>query len=454
MRLLVLVPLGVALALSPVVAQDQCLTGASTLADQRALVSLRAATESACPCASFTGGPGATAGAYQKCARTVLNSALTAGGLRAECKKTATAINKGAVCGSTKVACGRYTPAGKTPLSCKVKSAKSCKNGSKFEENACTAQTHCADVVDWTASTCVDVRADGPFAAGVRVIRYTKNSVVTPSQSRVLDTVIWYPTAAGAGPIDPTYNAVLDAPLDHSGGPYPLLVFSHGSCGYPTQSTFLLPQLASHGFIIAAPPHPGNTIKEFAECGTPQAQVASAQERPQDVLFVLDALLAATDEQRSPFFGAIDATRLGMSGHSFGGFTTYLATAIDPRFKVAMPLAPFVSPATVPLTIPSLTMLGQVDSVVDDNAIRAAYASGAAPKYLVEIANAGHYTFSDLCFPSADCNPPATLTQDEAHDAVRRWVLPFLKVYLAGDASFAPFLAPVTGPGFVFDAAP
>jgi predicted dienelactone hydrolase len=119
-----------------------------------------------------------------------------------------------------------------------------------------------------------------------------------------------------------------------------------------------------------------------------------------------------------------------------------------------MPLAPFVSPATVPLTIPSLTMLGQVDSVVDDNAIRAAYASGAAPKYLVEIANAGHYTFSDLCFPSADCNPPTTLTQDEAHDAVRRWVLPFLKVYLAGDASFARFLAPVTGPGFVFDVAP
>lgn len=433
-------------------AQDKCLTGASTLTDQRALVSLRAATETACPCASFTGAPGATAGAYQKCARTALTNAVKAGDLRQECKKTATSINKGAVCGSTKVACGRFTPKAKTPLSCRVKKASSCKDAKSFAENACTAQTHCADVVDWTASTCVDVRANGTFDAGVRVVRYTKSSVVAPSQSRVLDTVIWYPAAAGSGPVDPTYNAVLNAPLDSSAAPYPLLMFSHGSCGFPTQSTFLLPSLASHGFIVAAPPHPGNTLQDFPNCGTPQAQVASAQERPQDILFVLNALLAATDDQLSLFFGAIDANRLGMSGHSFGGFTTYLTTAIEPRFKVAMPMAPFVVPTSA-LTIPSLTMLGQIDSVVDDAAIRTAYTNSAAPKHLVEIANAGHYAFSDQCFPSSDCDPPTTLTQDEAHDAVRRWVLPFLKVYLAGDTSFSPFLAPITGPGFTFQQA-
>jgi predicted dienelactone hydrolase len=450
MRLLVSAILVVVLPLA-VAAQDKCLTGVSTLTDQRALVSLRSATEAACPCASFTGGPGATAGAYQRCARTVLTNAVQSGDLRKECKKTANAINRGAVCGSTKVACGRYSPKSKTPLSCRLKSASSCKDAKTFEQNTCTAQTYCADVVDWTASTCVDARAGGAFAAGVRVIRYTKSSVVNPSQSRVLDTVIWYPAAAGAGPLDATYNAVLNAPLDDTAAPYPLLMFSHGSCGIPTQSTFLLPLLASHGFIVAAPPHPGNTLLDFPGCNTAQAQVASAVERPQDILFVLDALLAANDDSASPFFGAVDADRLGMSGHSFGGFTTYVTTSLDPRFKIAMPLAPFVGPAP-PLTIPSLTMLGQIDSVVSDDAIRTAYAGGSAPKFLVEIANAGHYAFSDLCFPSADCNPPTTLTQDEAHDAVRRWVLPFLKVYLAGDASFSPFLAPITGPGFVFDA--
>ncbi|HVO28060.1 MAG TPA: hypothetical protein VMW56_31020 [Candidatus Margulisiibacteriota bacterium] len=452
MRNLLLATVALVVALSPARAADKCLTGASTLGDQRALASLRSATEAACPCASFTGAPGFAASAYQRCARTALINALAAGDLRAQCKQTATTINKGAVCGSQKVACGRFTPKAKTPLSCRLKKLSSCTDAKKYEENACTAQTHCADVVDWTASTCVDVRENGDFAAGVRVVRFTKPSVVNPSQTRVLDTVIWYPTTAGAGPVDPTYNAVLNAPLDNTGSPYPLLMFSHGSCGYPAQSTFLLPSVASHGFIVAAPPHPGNTILEYPSCGTPTAEGQSAAERPQDILFVLNGLLAATLDQTSPFFGAIDANRLGMSGHSFGGFTTYLAASLEPRFKTALPMAPFVGNAP-PLTIPSLTMDAQLDSFVSDDAIRTVYAAGSPPKYLVQILNAGHFAFSDGCFPSPDCNPPTTLTQDEAHDAVRRWVLPFLEVYLAGDTSFAPFLAPITGPGFVFEQA-
>ncbi len=452
MRILFAAALGIVVGFSPARGQDKCLTGASALSDQRAIAGLRTATETACQCASFTGAPGLTASKYQKCAKTVLTSALAAGDLRQECKKNATAINKGAVCGTTKVACGRFTPKAKTPLSCRVKTPASCKDAKKYQENACTAQTHCADVVDWTASTCVDVRADGPFAAGVRVVRFTKPSVVDPSQTRVLDTVVWYPATAAAAPIDPTYNAVLNAALDDSGSPYPLLMFSHGSCGYPAQSTFLLPSLASHGFIVAAPPHPGNTIQEYPSCGTPQAEVMSAVERPQDILFVLNGLLADTLDRTSPFFGAIDANRLGMWGHSFGGYTTYVTASLEPRFKAALPMAPFVGNAA-PLAIPSLTMYAQLDSFVSNDAIRTVYASGSPPKYLVQILNAGHFAFSDGCFPGPDCNPPTTLTQDEAHDAVRRWVLPFLEVHLAGDASFSPFLAPIVGPGFTFEQA-
>jgi chlorophyllase-like protein len=269
----------------------------------------------------------------------------------------------------------------------------------------------------------------------------------------VLNTVIWYPTAADASPVDAQYGGVIDAILDNSAGPYPLLMFSHGSCGLPTQSTFLMPLLASQGFIIAAPPHPGNTLADFPNCGTAQTQLQSAQERPQDILFVLDALLAANTDAGSPFFSAIDETKLGMSGHSFGGYTTYVVTSIDARFKVALPFAAFVVTGQH-LTIPSLTMFGEIDSVVSDTAILGAYDASSSPKYLAEIKNTGHFAWSDNCFPTPDCNPPTTLTQDEAHEAVLRWVLPFLKVYLADDPTFAPFLAPITGPGFVFTAAP
>jgi dienelactone hydrolase len=133
--------------------------------------------------------------------------------------------------------------------------------------------------------------------------------------------------------------------------------------------------------------------------------------------------------------------------HSFGGMTTYLVTAIEPRVKVAVPMAP-VALANSTLPVPSRTMLGAVDGVVSNAAARDAYARSASPKLLVEIEHAGHYAFSDFCRAGSDCNPPTTLTPDEAHDAVLRFVLPFLKRHLTGDATWAPFLPPAQ-PGFV-----
>jgi dienelactone hydrolase len=278
----------------------------------------------------------------------------------------------------------------------------------------------------------------------VRTITFTKQSVVSPSTPRPLDTVIWYPTNPGAGPLDGTYGAVVDAPLA-AGGPYPILLFSHGSCGFPLQSIFLTAQLASQGFVVVAPPHPGNTINEFPNCGTPGAQVASFQERPQDVIFVLDQMLAENGNAASPFFGALDPDRVAMSGHSFGGLTTYLVQRIEPRVKVAIPMAAAVVGPQA-MSVPSLSMLGELDTRVSNDAIRTVYGASSTPRHLVEILDAGHYAFSGRCFPSSDCNPPVTLTQDEAHGHVLRWVRPFLETYLNGDASFSAFfLRPLPG---------
>jgi predicted dienelactone hydrolase len=461
------------------VGDDACLTGPSTLGDQRALAAFTAAVEAACPCAAATG-----RAAYQRCARTVLATTLAAGDLRSACKRTATTIDRGSSCGSHGVACGRFTPSAADPRTCRVLPAASCHDWRRFQQDACTAESHCNDVVDWTASTCTDVRDDGPFVPGVRVITFTRQttlqyctggtgdctaqplgpgcicsdnsacaSSVCETQSRALDTVIWYPAPAGSGPIDPGYRAVVGAPLETSASPHPLLLFSHGSCGYPAQSTFLTPLLASYGFVVAAPPHPGNTLSSFPNCGSPQALASAAVEHPQDIRFVTDQLLSADQDSSSPFFGGIDDTRVGMSGHSFGGFTTYLVVAQDPRFKVAVPMAPAV-PGSPVLTVPSLTMFGQVDSVVSLPPIRTAYDNAQPPKYKVEIADTGHFAFSDGCFPSADCNPPVTLTQDEAHALVLRYVLPFVETYLAGDPAFRPFLVPPAATGTAFDAQP
>jgi predicted dienelactone hydrolase len=437
-----------ALVAAPAFAQDACLTGASTLGDQRALATLRADTETACPCAATT-----SRRDYQRCAQAVADAAIANATLRPECDRTARDVRMGASCGTTRGTCGRFRADHDEPVSCRVKKASRCRDRARFEETACAAETHCADVVEWTAGTCVDVREKGPYGAGVHDFFFTKDSVVSPGTPRTIRTVVWYPTAPGLEPIDPQSDAVIDAPLEAAGAPYPIVLFSHGSCGYPRQSLFLTALLASHGFIVVAPAHPGNTLNEYPSCGTPTAQLDSYQERPRDVIFALDSVLFENADPMSAFFGALDETRIGMSGHSFGGLTTYLVTPLDSRFRVAVPLAPAVV-GTVPPTVPSLTMLGQVDSVVDNDAIRNAYAGAESPKHLVEIANAGHYAFSDLCFPGPDCSPPATLTQPESHAAVRRWVLPFLKTHLAGDGGFAPFLSAPPPPGVVLEREP
>jgi dienelactone hydrolase len=433
-------------------AAQPCLEGSARLADQRALRELEAAIEASCPCASFTGGPGQSHASYVGCAKQVRNNAEFFADLREECHREATVALKKTTCGGTKIACGRYKETAREPVSCRVKPASRCADGPTFSESACS-QTHCSEVEEWTAGTCLDPRAPGPFNAGARVITYTKPSAVNPAMDRVLNTVIWYPTS-DTGPISGAHGAILDASVDGSGGPYPVVLFSHGSCAFPTQSIFLTALLATHGFVVVAPPHPGNTLSEFPSCGTFQAQVNSAAERPQDMIFVLDQILAADLDSGSDFFGVIDETEVAMSGHSFGGLTTYLTQAIEPRIVAAMPMAAATGGGSM-LTVPSLTMLGQIDSTVNNAGIRNAYANSSAPKILVEIADAGHYAFSNSCFPnSPDCNPPVTLTQDEAHDAVLRYAIPFLQVQLKDDLAWSPLLTAPPSPTFVVESEP
>lgn len=437
-------------AIDPAGAQDACLTGESLLGDQRAMAGFRTDLESVCPCATAT-----SRGAYKRCARTLVASTVTAGDLRQECERTARRVIRDASCGTLRVPCGKVRPDGSVAISCKVKRAATCVDRAAFDQTACADQQFCNDVVDWTAGTCSDVRVRGPFEAGVRVMTFTKDSVVDPGTDRVLDTAVWYPTTPGAGPIDGFFGAVVDAPIDGSGGPYPVLMFSHGSCGYTAQSTFLTALLASRGYIVVAPPHPGNTLFDgIPACSTPQALIASAAERPTDVTFALDQMLAENANPTSDFYGLLDPTRIGMSGHSFGGLTTYIVAQQDARFGMALPMAPAAQFNQNGVTIPSLLMLSELDSYVDNDANRVAYANSSAPKYLVEIQNTGHFAYSNGCFASPDCNPPTTLTQDEAHAAVLRWVVPFVEWRLGGDQRFAPFFGAPTPPGAVVEAAP
>src|SRR5215212_10191164 len=99
-----------------------------------------------------------------------------------------------------------------------------------------------------------DPGGPGPFAVGLVQRTFTREASVG-GDDRVLQSSIWYPAEGSAADAAPTR----DAPPTVSSRPFPIIVFSHGSGDEPDSSSYITAHLASHGFIVVAPPHPGNT---------------------------------------------------------------------------------------------------------------------------------------------------------------------------------------------------
>lgn len=313
-----------------------------------------------------------------------------------------------------------------------------------------------ADVV----STILGLRSPtqrGPYGIGLRRMIFTKRSETHPDQDRPLLTDIWYPAPPGVWPTDRRPGGSLNAPLADGLAHLPLVMFSHGSCGFQEQSVYLVTTLASYGFIVAAPPHPGNSTAEIITCSTPDALADSFVNRPSDISFVIDALLALNADPASFFFGVIDPARIGMSGHSYGGLTTLRVSAMDARVVAGLALAPVVQaigPAipsiedeVASIRIPVMIQVGSLDGLLGH--ARVGYDLLQPPRFLLEIASMTHSPFSDFC---TECGP-GTIPADEAHLFILRYAVPYLFHWVAGDARFDAFLAPsVTPPGVTYTA--
>ena len=92
----------------------------------------------------------------------------------------------------------------------------------------------------------------------------------SPADSGPLAATVWYPALNPDGlPEAASYpwgeftlqgEALRDAAPDPAGGPYPLVIFSHGLGGLRLQSLFYTEHLASYGFVVIAVDHPGSTL--------------------------------------------------------------------------------------------------------------------------------------------------------------------------------------------------
>lgn len=149
-------------------------------------------------------------------------------------------------------------------------------------------------------------------------------------------------TAAGV-PVTP------GAPPADTDEQFPLLLFSHGLNGSRYQNSFLLPELASQGYVIASIEHAGaasGTVFEDGSVGhtTPFDSVVfnepfSSREIRKwsaDQRFVLDEIERLSRAGQFPFGPSIDLEQAGAFGHSFGGATSAATLTVDQRFRAGI----------------------------------------------------------------------------------------------------------------------
>jgi predicted dienelactone hydrolase len=301
-----------------------------------------------------------------------------------------------------------------------------------------------------------DPAMPGPWAVGVRTVRLTD-----ASRSRSFDVDVWFPVDPAH--VDGSANkyklewllgtlASIDSPARRNATPaagaWPLVLFSHGYGGVRFQSYFLTEHLASHGFVVAAPDHPGNTLADFAQLGNDGAAAQSAIDRPLDMIFTLDAAIA------NQLGVTVDANRVSATGHSFGGWTTLEVARRDPRIKLAFPLAPGFRNGSTPdfvatLARPLLFVGGSEDDTCEFPANQEApYMFAQQPKFLLEVMNAGHLDFSNLCevpiaqqFVDDGCDP-AKIDPAVVHRRTNAVATAFVLRYQLGKMQYDPALVP------------
>ncbi len=293
------------------------------------------------------------------------------------------------------------------------------------------------------ATTLRDPAERGPYGVGLAKMTFERPSTIDGSP-RKLETWIWYPAAGAATDATPSADAVPAS----KGGPFPIVVFSHGSGGQPNFYKYFTEHLASWGFVVVAPPHPGNTSADCFPCNTTSI-IPSARERPTDITFVLDQVVALKDDTSQPLGTILDPTRTALTGHSFGGWTSIFA-ATGGRFNAVISMAPgqptSLLARAADVRVPTLILGGAKDELIAPDAVRKLY--GALPadtvKIYVSLPEGRHLTFSDRCFGCTEALPA-----QRGHDLVNRYATAFLETYVTKDDRYAHYLAEDVAPDAV-----
>ena len=237
-----------------------------------------------------------------------------------------------------------------------------------------------------------------------------------------------------------------------AGTRFPLIVLAHGAWAHGIYDVGHAHRLASHGYIVAVVFFGDN---RYLVRGGPNDHVGFL--RPLVTRTVIDSLL-----ESESFGPRIDRDNIGISGHSFGGFTALAAsggpfrgepaTVNDPRVTAAVLAAPWVggnddgtddfafgdgNEGLVNVDIPVLCAFGSSDEDTPASFILPAMKQLSGPTYVVELVDQPHVfdggSWQDrdnweLLFFDAYLKDGASRAEDDRLDARRQRGSPAVRV--------------------------
>jgi predicted dienelactone hydrolase len=116
----------------------------------------------------------------------------------------------------------------------------------------------------------------------------------------------------------------------------PVIVISHGLGLDSSNFQYLADHLASYGFAVVVPNHPGSDTKQLRSLLSGRAnEVAEADEfkdRPLDVKYILNQL-EKVNQSDSRFQGRLNLQQVGVFGQSLGGYTALALAGAKINFQ-------------------------------------------------------------------------------------------------------------------------
>lgn len=267
---------------------------------------------------------------------------------------------------------------------------------------------------------------DGPYAVGVQTI-----TVTDTERDRPLTVDVTFPLADGVTGEAQRYTFVtgdyyespraIAATADQISpdGPFPLVVYTHGSGGLRYIHSDYTETLASHGYLVVAADHAGNTsVDQFV--GTEDDRATIAYNRPRDVQVLVDEMLNPESVETAGFVASANPEQIAVTGHSLGGYATYAVVSGmsneagtldgDDRIDALIPLAPalgdgdpanslLVAEQLARVDLPTLVMVGADDKTTppSPNVDRAVAETSSEVVYRVDLVAAEHQSFTDVC---------------------------------------------------------